>query len=276
MSLLGRVSRRRVMALCRKDIEELSRQPGAVFPAVAMVIGSLIPAFLVVGLPPLLSGKSLEQAGEFSDAALAAIGMVPELRTLAGNALIQAFLFHQFALLLLLVPVVAAMAIATHAVIGEKQARALEPLLATPLTTMELLAAKTLTPFVFSTLLMWIATALYLAGIAVVAEPGVVRALVGGRLAMMFGVLGPLVGLAALQLAVIVSSRATDPRSAQQLASLMILPITAAFVAQMMGAYVLSLPALALGAALSVLLNVFLLWIGVRVFQRETILMRWR
>jgi len=264
------------MALSRKDVEELSHQPGAVFPAVAMVFGSLVPAFLVVAGAPLISGQSLEQAGEFSDAALVAVGMVPELQTLTGNALIQAFLFHQFALLLLLVPVVAAMAIATHAVIGEKQAKALEPLLSTPLTTMELLAAKTLTPFVFSTLLMWIAMMLYLGGIAVVAEPGVLQAIVGVRLVMMFALLGPLVGLAALQLAVIVSSRATDPRSAQQLASLMILPITALFVAQMMGAYVVSLPALALWAAVSGVLNVFLLWIGVRVFQRETILMRWR
>ena len=276
MSLLTRSSIRRVLALARKDVEELSHQPGAVFPAVAMVFGSLVPAFLVVAGAPLISGESLEQAGEFSDAALAAVGMVPELRTLTGNALIQAFLFHQFSLLLLLVPVVAAMAIATHSVIGEKQAKALEPLLSTPLTTMELLAAKTLTPFVFSTLLMWIALVLYLGGIATVAEPGVLGAIVGVRLLMMFALLGPLVGLAALQLAVIVSSRASDPRSAQQLASLMILPITAIFVAQMMGTYVVTLTALIVWAGLCAVLNLILLWLGVRVFQRETILMRWR
>lgn len=276
MLLLSRGSRRRVMALARKDAEELSHQPGAVLPAIAMVFGSLIPAFLVVVGAPLVSGKSLAQAGEFSDEALAAVGMVPELVTLGGNALIQAFLFHQFVLLLLLVPVVAAMAIATHAVIGEKQAKALEPLLSTPLTTMELLTAKTLTSFAFSTLLMWIALALYLVGIAVVAEPGVLRAIVGLRLVLMFALLGPLVELAALQVAVIVSSRATDPRSAQQLASVMVLPVTAVFVAQMMGAYVVSLNALFVWAGVCAVLNLILLWLGVRVFQRETILVRWK
>jgi ABC-2 type transport system permease protein len=60
---------------------------------------------------------------------------------------VQTFLFHQFSLLLLLVPIVSATALATHAVIGEKQSRALEPLLATPISTIELLAAKALTPF---------------------------------------------------------------------------------------------------------------------------------
>ena len=79
-----------------------------------------------------------------------AVGRIPELAGLSGNALIQTFLFHQFSLLLLLVPIVSATALATHAVIGEKQSKALEPLLATPISTIELLAAKTLTPFLFA------------------------------------------------------------------------------------------------------------------------------
>ena len=97
---------------------------------------------------------------------------MPELAGLSGNALIQAVVFHQFALLLLLVPVVAATALATHAVVGEKQAKALEPLLATPISTIELLAAKTLTPFVFALSLTWLSAALYVAGIVAFGEPG--------------------------------------------------------------------------------------------------------
>ena len=101
--------------------------------------------------------------------------MIPELAGLSGNALIQAFLFHQFSLLLLLVPIVAATALATHAVIGEKQSKALEPLLATPISTIELLAAKTLTPFVFALGLTWAAAALDVVGAVAIGEPGVWR-----------------------------------------------------------------------------------------------------
>jgi ABC-2 type transport system permease protein len=190
--------------------------------------------------------------------------------------LVQAFLFHQFALLLLLVPVVAATSLATHAVIGEKQAKALEPILATPISTIELLIAKTLTPFVFALALTWFAVGLYLAGILALGEPGVWQAVLGPRLLILFGILGPLVELATLQVSVIVSSRAHDPRSAQQLTSLIILPITAVFVAQLMGAFIIGAPALLLGAAGLLLVNTLLLWVGVQVFQRETILTRWR
>lgn len=266
----------RVAALARKDAHELIRNPGAIFPAVMMVVGALFPAFLVAVAVPLFGGETLEESGAFADESARAIAMIPELGTLSGNALIQAFVFHQFATLLLLVPVVAAMTLATHAVIGEKLAKALEPLLATPISTFELLAAKTLTPFLFSLALTWLAVGLYIVGILLVGEAGVARAVVGLRMAVMFAVLGPLVELAALQVSVIVSSRSNDPRSAQQITGLLILPITAVFIAQMMGAFVLGPAAMLLGALGMAILNMVLLWIGVQVFHRESILTRWR
>ena len=202
--------------------------------------------------------------------------MLPELAGLSGNALIQAFVFHQFALLLLMVPVVAATSLATHAVVGEKQSKALEPILATPISTIELLIAKTLTPFVFALALTWSAAALYVAGILAVGEPGVWRAVIGVRTFIMFVILGPLIEFATLLVSVIVSSRAHDPRSAQQFTTLIILPITAVFVAQLIGAFIIGPGALLLGSLVVLLLNGLLLWTGVQVFQRETILTRWK
>lgn len=266
----------RVFALARKDARELLRNSGAIVPAVMMVFGSLFPAFLVIVLVPRIVGRTLAESGEFAEEAANAAGRMPELAGLTGNALVQTFLFHQFSLLLLLVPIVAATALATHAVIGEKQAKALEPLLATPISTIELLAAKTLTPFLFALTLTWAAAAIYVFGAIVFGEPGVWRAVLGSRLFLMFGVLGPLVELAALQVSVIVSSRASDPRSAQQVTSLLILPITAVFVAQLMGVLVVGPAALLLGAFGCLILNAILVWFGVQVFQRETILTRWR
>src|SRR4029079_9002693 len=101
----------------------------------------------------------------------------------------QTFVFHQFSLLLLMVPIVAAMSLATHAVIGEKQAKALEPLLATPISTLELLTAKVAMPFLFAVFLSWSAAVLYIGGAVIFGEPGVWNALVGPRFLLMFGVL---------------------------------------------------------------------------------------
>lgn len=266
----------RVSALAMKDARELLRTPGAIIPPILMALGALLPVFVVVVLVPMLEGQTLEESGELAEQAVAAMQQIPELRGLSGNGLIQAFVFHQFSLLLLLVPLVGASALATHAIIGEKNAKALEPILATPISTFELLVAKTLAPLVFALALLWLATGLYIVGILAVADAGVGRAIIGPRTLLLFGVLGPLLALASLLVSVIVSSRSNDARSAQQLSSLLILPITILFVAQLMGLISIAASGLALGAAGLLLLNGFLLVVGVRVFERETILTRWR
>jgi len=266
----------RVLAIARKDAAELWRNPGALVPAVTMAIASLIPPFLIAVVTPILAGESLAESEEFSDGAELAISIVPELSTLAGNALVQGFVFHQFALLILMVPVVGSMAIAAHAVIGEKVARTLEPLLATPISTGELLAAKTFTPLVFSLTLLWMTLALFIGGVALLGEPGVWATLLGPRTLLLFFVVGPLLTLVALMLAVIISSRVNDPRSAQQLGALVVLPITAVFVGQLIGQFLLGLRALVVTAALLAVLAAVLLSVGIRVFDRERILMRWK
>jgi ABC-2 type transport system permease protein len=274
MSRSGQLER--IDALMRKDAADLLRRPGATLPAVGMALVALSLAFFVVFGAPAIAGRGLAEADEFADAAQASVERLPEIANLSDKALVEAYLFHQFALLLLLVPVVASMALATHAVISEKQGRSLEPLLATPITTAELLAAKTLTPLLFAVALMWITLGLYVGGIWLAAEPEVWLTMLSGRAFLMFGVLGPLAALSALLLSVIVSSRVNDARSAQQLASLLILPISAAFVAQLIRFTVVGNSLLIATSVTLALLNLALLWIGVRVFQRETILTRWK
>jgi ABC-2 type transport system permease protein len=89
-------------------------------------------------------------------------------------------------------------------------------------------------------------------------------------------VLGPLAALAALQLAVCVSSRVNDARSAQQIGALIILPIAALLVAQLVGTLQLTVPVLTGIALILLTFNVVLAWIAVVLFDRESILTRWR
>lgn len=266
----------RIAALAAKDRAELVRQPGTMLPPLAVAAASIVPAFLVAVLAPALSRESLSASPEFAEMADRAAGFIAEIATLEGDARIQSLLFHQFSTLLLIVPVVGAMAIAAHAIIGEKMARTLEPLLATPLSTAELLAAKVQTPLAFSLAIMWGTLFAYVAGIAWLGEPGVWRTFVGGRALLMFVVVGPLLTCVSLLLAVIISSRVNDPRTAQQLGALIVVPITAVFLGQLIGHLVLSNTLLFGVAVLLVALNIGLLAVGVRVFDRERILTRWK
>ena len=74
----------------------------------------------------------------------------------------------------------------------------------------------------------------------------------------------------------IVSSRASDPQSAQQIAGLIILPVIALMIGQLLGVVQLSLWLVIAAAVVLLAIDAALLAFAVRVFQRETILTRWK
>ena len=127
------------------------------------------------------------------------------------------------------------LSIATFSIIGEKQARSLEPVLAAPIRTVELLAGKVIAALVPG-------VAGRLAHLPRVRGPRVVR-----LRAALFGVvtdpswlmgvfvLGPAIGLSSVVAGVIVSSRVTDPRVAQQIGGIIIVPIIAVILFQATG-----------------------------------------
>jgi ABC-2 type transport system permease protein len=267
---------RRVLTLIGKDLLELSRNASALFPTILMAVVCVIVPLAIGIVVPLVTGESLAEDDDLRKVLRNMAPFIPALKSLPQEAGIQAFFFQQFLTLFLMIPVAGAMAFASHAVIGEKQARTLEPLLATPLTTAELLTAKLVASLAPSLLLEFIALTLYLIGIAAFAEPGVAVVVISLRTLLIVGVLGPLTAGVALELALIVSSRVNDPRSAQQIGVIVILPITGLLAAQLTGAFWLSIPWILLASAGLAIVFVILMVVGVALFEREAILTRWK
>ncbi|MBM3817678.1 MAG: hypothetical protein FJW14_01480 [Acidimicrobiia bacterium] len=265
----------RVLAVLGKDLADLRQNPAIFIPALLVAASGIVMPFFVAIIVPYVAGERLADSGDFQ-VALEMYREQPGTRDLDPEGAIQAWLFQQFLVMLMLAPTAASMAVAAHSVIGEKQARTLEPLLATPITTFELLLAKVLAALVPTLLLSVGCYVIYVAGIAMFARPGVYAALLTGRsLAVMF-LLGPLAALAALQLAVCVSSRVNDPRSAQQLGALVILPMAGLFVAQISGAFLLTAAVIALIALVLAAVNAALMKTAIALFDRESILTRWK
>ncbi len=265
----------RVAALLGKELADLRQNPGVFFPAILTGLTSLALPFVVAIIIPAAVGEPLSSSRDF-EIAVDMYRTQPAMRVLDPEGAIQAWIFQQFLILLVLTPVAGSMSVAAHAVVGEKQARTLEPLLATPITTFELLAAKILGALLPALALTFASFAVYFAGVALLARPGVFRILLTPRSLAVLFLLGPLAALAALQLAVCVSSRVNDARSAQQIGALVILPIAGLLVAQLTGAVLLTLPIIAAIAVVLAVCNVLLIRIGIFLFNRETILTRWK
>lgn len=266
---------RRIHALLAKELADLRSNPAIFVPAVMTGVISMAIPFAIAIAVPYVSGERLADSSDFR-VALEIYGRQPATRILDPEGAIQAWIFQRFLILLVLTPVTGAMSVAAYAIIGEKTARTLEPLLATPITTFELLAAKVLGALVPGIVLVTGCFALYVAGVAFLARPDVFRTLLFPRALSVIFVLGPLASLAALQLAVCASSRVNDARSAQQIGALIILPISALLVAEFMGNVELTTRAVLLISAALALLNAGLMAIAVRLFDRESILTRWK
>jgi ABC-2 type transport system permease protein len=266
---------RRITALLGKELAELRVNPSVVIPAMITGTISIVIPFAIAIAVPYFSGERLSDSSDFR-MALAMYRNLPSMRNLDPEAAIQAMIFQQFLVLLLLTPVTGAMSIAAYAVIGEKQARTLEPLLATPLTTFELLAAKVLGAFIPGVALATACFAIYVGGAAELAATGVYRTLFEPRGLLIVFLLGPLASLAALQLAVCVSSRVNDARSAQQIGALVILPISMLLVAEFTNNLQLTGTVILRISSYLVVLNVMLMAVAIRLFDRESILTRWK
>ena len=89
-------------------------------------------------------------------------------------------------------------------------------------------------------------------------------------------IVAPLLTVLASCVAVIVSSRVSDPRVAEQLASVVILPLILLVIGQAVGLILIDRQVMVLLAVAVLVLDVGLVYLAVRLFQRETILTRWK
>lgn len=229
---------------------------------------------------PLIILYATRSSGDWSDA-IAMSDMPPQFTQLCNNldagGCMQYFIISQFMLLFMFVPVIIPITFASYSIVGEKSTRTLEPLLATPITTFELLSGKIIAAATPAVLATWVGFGLYVLGAYLLdVDPGALKKLFDPLwLLAIFGV-GPLLALTGVSIAVMISSRVTDPRVAEQISSVFVLPVIALFIGQSTGLIFVN-ETLILWIALGlVVLDSGLLAFATHLFQRETILTRWK
>jgi ABC-2 type transport system permease protein len=204
-----------------------------------------------------------------------------QLQSLCGNLAdldcAQFLLLQQFMVLFLMMPAIIPITIASYSIVGEKNTHTLEPLLATPITTGQLLTGKALAAAIPAIIASLIAFLIFSTGTYfLAASPAVALQLFSPLWLIGIFVVGPLLSLAGVSLAVMISSRVNDPRAAEQLAALIILPVMAIFIGQLMGAVIVNQTFLLALAAALVVVDLALMYFATRLFQRENILTRWK
>lgn len=261
----------KIRALVGKEWSEVFRNKFVLF--------SVIFVPLLFTAIPLLMLNGVRSAGDadalgFGEAARQFAALCADLDEATCS---QFFIVSQFMPLFLMMPVMIPITIASYSIVGEKTRRTLEPLLATPVTTLELLAGKGLAAALPAIAATWLSFGIFVVGALMM---GMGRDLVLKFFDPMWltaiFVVGPLLALAGVSIAVMISSRTTDPRVAEQISGLFVLPLVGLIVAQTAGLILLDRTLVLWMAFVMVVLDVVLLFFAGRLFQREHILTRWK
>src|SRR5690606_3212335 len=138
-------------------------------------------------------------------------------------------------LLFLLLPVLIPNSFAAYSVVGEKVSRTLEPLLAAPIRTSELLFAKAAAAVIPAITATWVSVGIYYAALPSLVSEHAFAMVTGWHWLLALGVLLPLLRLVAVFCAMMVSSLAKEPRTAEMAAGLIVTPILLVLFSQMAG-----------------------------------------
>ncbi len=189
----------------------------------------------------------------------------------------KVFLINEFMILFMIIPVAIPGAIAGYSVVGEKTTHSLEPLLATPITTVELLVGKCLAAVLPAVLATYAGFGVFLAGARIIlGNSPVFSAMLDARWLLAIFLVGPLLAILAVTFALMVSSRVNDPRVAEQISMVIIIPVLAGFFGQLSGLFILNKEIISITALVMVLLDALMFYLATQIFQRESILTRWR
>jgi len=232
-----RISPRRVRAIVRKEFREYRRNRSLIWSmAIFPLIFCIQPFITVFMLPASASG----------------------------------LLAHEHVLLYLLgIPALVPVFIAAYAVVGERQQGTLEPILTTPIPREEFLLGKALAALLPSLLVAYAVFALFLACIALFAQPGIASAVIQAPDLVAQLLFTPLLAVWSIWVGIAISARSSDIRVAQQLSVLASLP--SVFVVVLIALNVIP-STLGLAVVLGVVLLVLdgLGWrITSRLFDRE-------
>jgi ABC-2 type transport system permease protein len=235
----------------------------------------LIPP-VVLTIAPLTLAGVVGQRALPAQLATAVLSQRPEWAGFSPAELAGAFAVQQFLAFFLLMPAYIPLSIATFSIIGEKQARTLEPVLATPIRTVELLAGKAIAAVVPGVLAGWITYVAFVLLASVVYGPHLFGVVTDPSWLVGVFVLGPAVGLSSVVAGVVVSSRVNDPRVAQQIGGIVVIPIIAVTLLQATGTLLVGASGYMLMTGIVLIVSLLGLRAGVALFDREAILTRWR
>jgi ABC-2 type transport system permease protein len=251
----------KVWLVLQKELKEIVQQRTLVLSLL------LIPLLIIVVTGYLLKNP-------FSAGSTSLPSSYPHLGGLTATQIAQIEIGSLFRMYLLAQPLLIPAMIAAYSIVGEKNNRTLEPLLAAPVRTWQLLSAKSLSAMLPALAATWISGIIFITEVALLTSPAVFALVITPGWLIIMVLTVPVLMLTPVAVTVMISSRFNDPRTTSQVGSLIFVVLVLAFT--LFGSSLVISPITSLMiTAIAAFIGVGLLWSATQVFQRENILTRW-
>ncbi|MHA2298598.1 MAG: ABC transporter permease subunit [Candidatus Hodarchaeales archaeon] len=236
------------------------------------------PLFLIVILPGVLVGamSAIPELMLLNPSTAVLLNFLPAVTpdwgSLSESARLTVFTAVLGQIFILLVPVMVSSIVSADSVVGEKERKTIEVLLALPMTDREIVIAKILSgmlPALFST---WIFTGIHIIVIDIIAFPLLQRLLLPDlRFLVLTLLFTPLLAFVTVTFTVMISSRVSTSRDAQQMTGFLVLPLLILILSQLY-LVLLDISLVIVGTAILILAAVIFFYLGEKTFNREKIM----
>jgi ABC-2 type transport system permease protein len=186
-------------------------------------------------------------------------------------------IFDAFSFFFMILAAIIPTVIASYSFVGEKTEKTLEPLLATPVSDDEILLGKSLAAFLPVICMIFISATIFMILMDIFTFSVVTYLYFPNwNFAITILLNSPAACIMSIELSVIISSRVTDIRSAQQLSGLAFIPFILIYLLAELHVISLDINTLLIIAGIIALIDACLFLISRRLFQREEILTKWK
>lgn len=190
---------------------------------------------------------------------------------------LKSVMFNLLLILLIMIPVTIPTVTASYSFVGEKMNKSLEPLLATPIADSELLLGKSLSIFGLSMAATWLSFMIAAGIVDMLAGPALgYYPLPSPYWIVGMVMLAPGMCLMSIFANVLVSSKVNDVRVSQQIGGVLVLPVILFFILSLSGYLSSGIVPMVIFSIMVFALDSGILWLSLRVFRREEILVSWK
>ncbi len=262
----------RVKALIIKDIRDYTKSKYVLISIIVLpLFFSLLMAFS--GVYPLLFIEESEDIddlnSQFIDNAFGSI--VPRWHQYSDKQKILVFTSYMMLVFLVLIPMIVPSVIASETLVGEKERKTMESLLASPLTEKEIVTGKILSSFIPAVLCNIVALGSYIIIIDLMLYFELGNHLLFPDLLSiyMLFILGPLTAIIVVELMIILSTKVNTVRDSYQFGSLISLPLMVLIFSQLFMYMLSSWMAIIVGTVILLITALVFFKLAENVFDRE-------